>query len=336
MNFENTLDKYGGIIEQELKNFFKSVVEEAYTYHPFVGDLYKVLEEFVLRKGKRLASCSTLMAYKGYNEIDEKIIRVCCGIEIYRHCILIHDDLVDLDEMRRGDRTVHKLFEDEHDERFGFGCAVFAGNIAYSLALQAIASSGFRDKLSEVYRLLFSGYKDVNESQILDLLFEYTNPNVDEWKVMASKRAASLFETTILTGAMLGNAPKNDITFLKNAANYIGYAFDIQDDLIDTFASEEQYGRKPGGDLLRGKKPLHIILTSERENSLPEKMKSFEIDEIRELIKRCGALEEVKKVSKAYANSAREEIMKTSMSKEAKNFFTSFIDYIVESLDWYK
>jgi geranylgeranyl diphosphate synthase type II len=86
----------------------------------------------------------------------------------------------------------------------------------------------------------------VNESQVLDLLFEYKTPDVNEWYVMASKRAASLFKASLLVGAVLADASEKDLRLLGEAAEHIGYCFDIQDDIIDTFASEEQYGRRPG------------------------------------------------------------------------------------------
>ena len=96
MNWEETLNKYGKLIEEQLRTFFIEAVKEAETYNQFIGKVYKDIEEFVLRKGKRLASCSTLLTYKGYTGVvDEKILKVCIGVELYRHAILVHDDLVD-------------------------------------------------------------------------------------------------------------------------------------------------------------------------------------------------------------------------------------------------
>ena len=103
MSWEKTLDTFGAVIEENLTLFFAEAVEEAGDYHTFIAKVYSDLEEFVLRKGKRLASCSTLLAYKGYTgRVDEKILNVCVGIELYRHSILVHDDLVDRDNLRRG------------------------------------------------------------------------------------------------------------------------------------------------------------------------------------------------------------------------------------------
>lgn len=347
MSFGEVLEDYGELIEKELREFLGSAVREGYNYHPVIGDIYKSVEEFVLRKGKRLASCSTLVVYEGYNnQIDEKILRVGCGVEIFRHCILAHDDLVDEDTTRREGKTLHKAIEEhkeQYDERFGNSSAVFTGNIILSLAHQAILSSGFEHtEMVKALSLLSIGYRNVNESQILDLLFEYVTPTPNEWNIMASKRAASLFQVTMLMGAELAEASEEDKTLLRDAGEQIGYAFDIQDDIIDTFASEEQYGRKPGRDLVRGKKPLHIILALQKDDELKKlvgkgrELEEEELEQAKKLITDSEALNKAREAIKGYANNAKSGIRNTKMNKEAKDFFISFIDYVEKSMDWYE
>jgi len=342
---DKILDRYGPMIEERLSNFLNNEIREASSYHDFIGRLYRDLHEYTLRKGKRLASCSTLLAYEGFNkEVDDRILKVCVGMELYRHSILVHDDLVDEDTLRRGESTIHVKYSQEHDVRFGDGLAVFAGNILYTLALRAFNRSGFAsDKTARILSILNDAFQAVNESQILDLLFEYGKPDVNEWYVMASKRAASLFKASLLIGAVLADAPEEDVHLLKEAAEHIGYCFDIQDDIIDTFASEEQYGRRPGGDLSKNKKPLHIVYTYSMADQ--QQLKTIEnevhtcsldLNKIKKVISDCGALEAAKNRSREHADSAKKLISKTGMSEEVKNFFVSFIDYVKESLDWYK
>src|SRR3972149_9711745 len=111
MSWEKTLDSYSVLIEERLRDYFVEVKKKALGYHPFMAEVYSDLEEFVLRRGKRLASYSTLLTYQGYaGKVDSSILNVCVGVELYRHCILVHDDLVDSDDLRRGERTLHKVF----------------------------------------------------------------------------------------------------------------------------------------------------------------------------------------------------------------------------------
>jgi geranylgeranyl diphosphate synthase type I len=351
MSWEKTLDSCGTIIEKRLEKFLAEAVKESGHYHPFMAKVYSDLEEFVLRKGKRLASCSTLLTYKGYRgRVDEKILSVCVGIELYRHAILVHDDLVDMDNFRRGESTLHKKFMESYDPytpRFGEGTAVFAGNIAFSLALKSIMNSGFpREKIVELLLLLSNGYRDVNDSQILDLLFEFKNVDVNEWTVMAAKRAASLFKVTIMAGAVLGGAPEKDYSILGEAAENMGYSFDIQDDIIDSFAPQDQYGRPPCLDIATGKKPLHVIYTlnsadQEKSEALrcllgKKNLNRGEIELIRKVLRESGGLEAAKRTSKKHAEEAKALLAQTSLGDEVKVFFKSFISYIEQSLDWYK
>jgi len=344
--WEKTSDKYGLMIEEKVSNFLGKETKNAINYHDFICELYKDLHEYISRRGKRLASCSTLLTYKGFNkEVDDRILNVCAGLELYRHSILVHDDLVDGDEARRGGSTIHKKYSQEHDARFGDGLAVFAGNILYTLALKALSSSGFEsDKIAKVLSLLNDAFQAVNESQALDLLFEYKKPDVNEWYVMASKRAASLFKASLLIGAVLADASEKNLRLLTEAGEHIGYCFDIQDDIIDTFASEEQYGRRPGGDLSKRKKPLHIVYAYmmadqpqlETIENVAHKNILEDLNKVRKAISDCGALEAAKNRSREHADSAKKLISETNMSHEVKDFYISFIDYVKESLNWYK
>jgi len=348
MEWEEILDRYGEMIEKGLRDYFLRVRKEAGDYHPLIAKVYSDLEEFICRRGKRLASVSALLTYDGYTgRVDEQILNVCIGLEIYRHCILIHDDLVDMDDLRRGGRTMHKILMTDYDSRFGESSAMFLGNIAFSLALQQISSSGFpEDKIAKSLLLLSKGYEEVNESQILDLLFEYKNVEINEWRIMASRRAASLFRTVILIGAILGGSAEPDLRILESAAINMGYSFDIQDDIIDTFANEKQYGRPPCGDIASGKKPLHVILTLKHadqgetmalKNLLGKKsLAEGDINLIRKVIRESGGLEAAKNMSRKHAEEARALISQTSIHRNVKDFFISVIAYIEESLDWYR
>ncbi|WGM89073.1 MAG: polyprenyl synthetase family protein [Candidatus Bathyarchaeum tardum] len=351
MNWEETLDHYGAAIEDRLKAFLNEAIKEATEYHPFVGEVYRDIADFVLRKGKRLASCSTLLVYKGYTgEVDEKILKVCVGVELYRHAILIHDDLVDMDEQRRGRETLHIGFTNRYapyDVRFGEDTAVFAANIAYALAVRAIMESNFSEEsTNRVLCLTSEGYRAVNESQILDLLFEQKAVTEEEWNVMASKRAASLFKVTLVTGAILAKAPETDFSILAEAAAHMGFSFDIQDDIIDTFAEKEEYGKSSCLDISKNKKPLHVVLAlNSKDVAHAEGLKclmgkqflSFgEKDLARQIIRESGALDMAKHISREHAQVAKTELNKTSLTDDIKQFFNSFILYIEQSLDWYK
>jgi geranylgeranyl diphosphate synthase type I len=348
LNPDDFLEYYDWVIEQRLETYSKTIREKADEFHPFSGRLSMRAGDYLLRKGKRIASCSTLLTYQGYtNIVDDDILNVCVAIELYRHSILVHDDLIDMDDFRRGGEAFHKFFSNDYNERFGEGVAVFYGNIFFSEALTTLLKTNYKRKhLLEAFKLMVEGYKEVNESQVLDLLFEYKEPVLKEWEDMVSKRASSLFKVTILTGAILSGADVKELQLIEEAVKHIGFAFDIQDDIIGTFASEEQYGRPAGGDIILGKKPLHIIyaiqMSRDREKKelqdllAQKKLDKDQIERVKEIIKSCGALEKARKRTIEHATKAIKTLQKTSMNDNAKRFFESLLNFVSKSLDWYR
>jgi len=333
MSHEELLQEYTELVEDSMASYLSSR-RSGSDYHPFMKKIYSEVEEYVGRKGKRLASASTMITYKGYTgSLDEKIKEVAVGVEIYRHSILVHDDLVDRDDHRRGGKALHKL----HDERLGVAVAIFSGNMMNAMALEIILNSSFRDDLKQRVLSLFAReYGGVNESQILDVYFEGVRPDEKEWYSMAEKRAASLFKATILTGAIFAGAGEEELSILGEASANIGYAFDIQDDIIGTFATEEQYGRPTGGDIAFGKKPLHMVYALENSNEDEARILEGEnLEKAMGVIRSTGGLEKAKMRSREHAAKAKELIAKTAMDDKSKEFFSGFIDYASESLEWY-
>jgi geranylgeranyl pyrophosphate synthase len=317
MDFNTTLDEYQGRIDDALAEFFNSRIVEAQEYHPFMERVYSKLREYVLRKGKRLMSASVLLTYKGYTgKIDDKALRACIAIELYRHGILIHDDMADGDEMRRGGKSFHRIFDEK--------IALFAGNILNALAFKVLSELDARSLDS-----LLQDYQYVNESQILDYDFEGKIPEVKEWQIMASKRAASVFRATMLTGAILAGAGKTELKKLEDAAFHIGTAFDIQDDIIGLYELKTT-------DVMRKKKPLHICYAYKFCKDFDKVLKSGDVWKIKDKVRECGALDAAKRDSKEHAREAVGLIEQTRMSKKAKDFYVSFINYISDSLDWYE
>ncbi|MEM2123418.1 MAG: polyprenyl synthetase family protein, partial [Candidatus Bathyarchaeia archaeon] len=101
-DWREELKTYEQLIEDRILSIMEEEREKASKYHPFIERLYGDIEEFILRRGRRIASCSTLITYKGFKgSVDEEILSICAAIELYRHSILVHDDLADSDESRR-------------------------------------------------------------------------------------------------------------------------------------------------------------------------------------------------------------------------------------------
>jgi geranylgeranyl pyrophosphate synthase len=304
-----------------------------------VGDLYDSISEFVLRGGKRIASFSTLLVCRGYDFHDTRsLAAVCEGLEFYRHSILVHDDLVDDDALRRGSPTLHRKYSDRRDSRLGIGAAVLAGNIMFCLGIDRVLDSGLLPQTANrVVGEIIEANQRVNESQSLDLLMEGTEADLGTWQAMASKRAASLFSATMRVGGIMSGA-QADLDALGDAGAEMGYVFDIQDDIIDTFASREDYGRNVGSDLKTLKRPLHVVLALQRATEEEKAVfysPSSDLERVKEIMTRTGAVEEAKAIAEEHAGRALALIQATGMRPETKGLFEALMAYMGKSLRWY-
>lgn len=308
-------------------------------YHPFVGDIHKSIREFALRGGKRIASFTVALVCRGYGFGDLDALAVACdAIELYRHCILIHDDLVDGDDTRRGGPTLNRKYADLRDGRLGLGCSVFAGNIAFCLSLSRVLDSDLCTDLAlGITGEITRAYSDVNESQALDLWIEGADADLETWRRMASKRAASLFRATLRVGAML-SAAQRDLETLGKAGEQMGFAFDIQDDIIDVFSTAQDYGRQPGSDLKTLKRPLHVVLAlgdASADQLAALRSPKTGLERFRMILRDTGAVEEAKQMAARHASRALKLIETTGMNREAKDLFASLMAYMGQSLQWY-
>jgi geranylgeranyl diphosphate synthase type I len=340
MEIEDLLEKHSEKIELYLAEIWNREVESASEYHPFIGGLYESMREFTLRGGKRMASFTTALVSMGYGYADEACLRaVCEAVELYRHSILVHDDLVDGDDLRRGKPTIHRIYGDMRDTRMGMGASVFSGNILFCMAMGRVLNSQLDDDVANrIGAEILRANTEVNESQTLDVYMEGAAADMELWKTMASKRAASLFRTTLRIGGLLSGASE-DIETLGRAGEEMGYVFDIQDDIIDTLASRKDYGREPGSDLKTLKRPVHIILALEgADPDTSKKLTSPEVDldAVKDILKETGALDRAGELIEERRNAALELLGSTGMDRESKDRFDSLMDYMGDSLKWYR
>jgi len=335
---EEELGRHSRWVEASLSRFLGNFDRKS-KYHPFVADLYRSIREFALRGGKRIASFTVALVCRGYGFGDLDALAVACdAIELYRHCILIHDDLVDGDDTRRGGPTLNRKYAELRDTRLGLGCSMFAGNIAFCLSLSRVLDSDLCTDLAlGIIGEITRAYSDVNESQALDLWMEGADADLETWRRMASKRAASLFRATLRVGAMLSGA-EGDLETLGKAGEQMGFAFDIQDDIIDVFATAQDYGRQPGSDMKTLKRPLHVVLAL-RDASADQlaalRSPKTSLQKFRTILRDTGAVEEAREIAARHASRALKLIEKTGMNREAKDLFASLMAYMGQSLQWY-
>ena len=178
------------------------------------------------------------------------------GIETYHNHTLLHDDLMDRAEMRRGQATVHCRWNDN--------TAVLSGDTMLLLAYRLIASTAV-GRMEEVMALFTQSAIQICEGQQMDVNFE-TRADVSEAEYieMIRLKTSVLLGCAAKMGALLADAPAADCNTLYAFAEKVGLAFQLQDDYLDTFGDPEVFGKKIGGDILCGKKTFLVHATLAR------------------------------------------------------------------------
>lgn len=220
--------------------------------------LYDPIKYVLSMGGKRIRPVLMLMAYNLYKEDVASIYKLATAIEIYHNYTLLHDDLMDRADMRRGKTTVHKVWNDN--------TAILSGDAMLVLAYQYMAQCT-APHLKEVMDLFSLTALEICEGQQLDMDFEHrSDVKEEEYLEMIRLKTAVLLAASLKIGAILGGATDADAQHLYDFGMHIGVAFQLQDDLLDVYGDPEVFGKKIGGDILCNKKTYMLIKALEHAN----------------------------------------------------------------------
>lgn len=220
--------------------------------------LYAPVEYVLSMGGKRIRPVLMLMAYNLYKEDVARIYGPATGIEVYHNYTLLHDDLMDRADMRRGKATVHKVWDDN--------TAILSGDAMLVLAYQFMTDCP-AEYLKEVMELFSLTALEICEGQQFDMEFEHCNEVAEEEYIeMIRLKTAVLLAASLRIGAILGGASCEDAERLYEFGMHIGVAFQLQDDLLDVYGDPAVFGKNIGGDILCNKKTYMLIKALERAN----------------------------------------------------------------------
>lgn len=209
--------------------------------------------------GKRLRPTLLLMAYNIYKENFSEIMDVAMGIEVFHNFTLLHDDLMDAADKRRGMPTVHK--------QWSANTAILSGDAMLIAAYQLVAKADARH-LKPVLDLFSKTAVEVCGGQQYDMEFETRNDVTEEEYIeMIRLKTAVLLAGALKMGAILADAPAADAEHLYLFGIALGLAFQLQDDLLDVYGDTATFGKNIGGDILCDKKTFLLINAFRRANS---------------------------------------------------------------------
>ena len=214
-------------------------------------ELYLPVDYMLEMGGKRLRPVLLLHSYNLFFDNIDKVMPAALAIEIFHNFTLSHDDIMDKAEVRRNKPTVNK--------RYGENSAILSGDVMAFLAYEFLMKCE-SEKIIDVIRLFTKTAVEVCEGQQLDMDFENrSDVTEEEYVEMIRLKTAVLLAYSLKAGVMLANASDTIAEQLYELGINLGLAFQLQDDLLDTFGNQETFGKKIGGDILANKKTFLMI-----------------------------------------------------------------------------
>ncbi len=235
--------------EELLKKVNASLDGIVYDRKPFT--LYEPIKYVLSLGGKRVRPVLMLLAYNLYKDDPERIMTQAIGLETYHNFTLLHDDLMDNADMRRGHETVHKKWDANQ--------AILSGDTMLLQAFERIEACEV-DKVKDVFQTFLITTYEIGEGQQLDVEFETRNDvREEEYIEMIRLKTSVLLACAVKIGAILAGAPKEDWDNLYKFGEQIGLAFQLQDDLLDVYGDPKVFGKNIGGDITSNKKTYMLI-----------------------------------------------------------------------------
>lgn len=331
------LENYPPLIEKEIKEFLDNKKKDAIDEK--VQEIIDIIEEYTLRGGKRLRPILMIIGYKLYGGKNEKeIIRASASIELIQSYLLIHDDIIDNSDLRRGKPTLHKIYEKKYgDKKFGESMGIIAGDLASVYAEEILSETDF--PIDRKYKALIKMAEIVEETgygQVIDVSSSMREKFGEEELLLLHtyKTAKYTLEGPLILGAILAGG--EDFSIISNYSIPVGIAFQLQDDILGLYGTEEKIGKPVTSDLEEGKKTLLMIKAMEKQEN-KEKIskilgkKNISMDElelVRKIVKESGALDYTYNMAKDLVNKGIKYL--DPLDSNEKIFLKEFADYVIK------
>lgn len=294
-----------------------------------LNGLYSPIEYGMAEGGKRLRPVMTLMACEAFGDNIDNAINAAIGMEMYHNFTLLHDDVMDNSDLRRGRPTVHR--------KWNSNTAILSGDTMLTLATQLVMTVN-DSILREVLDTFNQMSIDVFEGQQLDMDFETRdNVTLDEYMTMITGKTSALLGCATKVGALIAGCSEHDAEAMYDFGVALGLAFQIQDDYLDVYGDESTFGKPIGGDILNNKKTF-LMLTAldidKNENSnlmtaMNMPASKEKIESVRKEYDALGIPAICRNKILEYSQQASQLIDSTDMSSEGKTAFKNLVDSLV-------
>ncbi|HOJ42621.1 MAG TPA: polyprenyl synthetase family protein [Syntrophorhabdaceae bacterium] len=264
----------------------------------------KIIDHIIKSGGKRIRPILVILTSKLCGYKGERHIKYAAVIEFIHTATLLHDDVIDNAELRRGSSTANILW--------GNQASVLVGDFLYSNSFELMSKEGNMD----IIKTVSNATTILSEGEILELIkTSDVNLTEEEYFEIIEKKTAILFSAACKIGGILGKETRTKIKRLGDYGRYLGIAFQLVDDLLDYMGEKDTFGKQLGTDLKEGKVTLPLIYTLRHANekdasTVKEKLLKREITTedfkiVKDIVERYGGFKYTYNTTKAYIDRAR-------------------------------
>jgi len=297
------------------------------------SELYEPIDYILSIGGKRLRPVLLLMSYQLFDNQVEKALPAAMAVEVFHNFSLLHDDIMDEAPLRRGKPTVHM--------KYNVNTGILSGDVMMIYAYEYLLKYSDPHLAKALITTFNQVAIEVCEGQQYDMNFE-TQKEVllSSYLKMIELKTAALLGGAMKMGALIGDADEEDSKCLEAFGRNIGIAFQLQDDILDTFGDAKTFGKRIGGDIVQNKKTFLVLKTLEvadanTRDSLYQLMSKNQgdeqkkIDKVTQLFKDVGVKELAEQKKEEYLEIAFENLTKVKVAEEKKQWLKGLSDKLM-------
>jgi len=352
MKLADYIGQYKPKINMAIKETFDRKVNGA--NNRFLKDYYSELRDYFLSGGKRIRPLLCIATYNAFTDGgDDKIVIPSIGTEFLHNASLIHDDIIDKDDFRRGKPAFHYRFRQYHvnyelkkmiAEDFGTDIGILGGDSAFFIGLEAYFYNDFeRDLNLRAIQYYEEAFINVSDGVLIEIdMVNKKDLTLDNYIEMISLKTGALIEKSILIGATYAKVDEKYESLLSTYGINLGIIFQIIDDILGTFGDEKKTGKPTEGDIREGKKTCLLIsalnnLKNKRKEDLLELIENPEISdenvkEIKDLFLEADVINESRTLAKSYYEEAEKSLnhLKNIIKHSEFEFFEDLLNFVIE------
>jgi len=308
--FERRYERYKDLVNTRLESFIEKKSPSG---------IYDPLKYILAGGGKRIRPVLLMLCCEAAEGKPADALHAALAVETLHNFTLIHDDIMDNANTRRGKETIHRKWDRD--------TAILSGDALLGLAYESLLKTKSL-KIGEIAKVFNNGIIEVCEGQSFDNEFERkTTVSLKEYIMMINKKTSQLLVCCAKIGVLIGNGKKSLLNAMENYALNLGLAFQIQDDLLDIFADEKKFGKNIGGDLRKGKKTYLLLkaletIKNKKEKALLESViknkgvkKESDISAIKNIYEKYGIIDSAAREIEKYTARANEYLRKIKKDK---------------------